>query len=316
MKSVGHYFYWFRRDVVKMLLSIKPLCLFISKHHLKAYLSIFYFSWTGRKVNWDDPEDFNQWLLKTSLNNSRGSDRFKIAECVDKYGVRGYVEACGYADTLNGLIGVYSDVDDIDFDALPDKFVMKMNNASGRNLICHDKSSVDWPAEKAKFRYWLKDREFGLLTGEWQYSLIEPKIVVEKYLSALGEASLTDYKFNCIGGKVYSCFVGYNRNPDDPHREVCFDDYDLNWERTESIKPEWHKNRRLIPKPVNYDMMVKMAEEMCSGFDYCRFDVYEVDGKVYFGEMTFTPQGCILEFYTDKFLSEALSFANGVSDGK
>lgn len=310
MKSIRHYIFWIGRDIARAVLRIRPFCLWLSRHDLKTYLSLFYFDWTGKRINWDDPSDFNQWLLKVSYNNSKSENRFKIAKCVDKYGVRDYVESCGYAPTLNELYGVYDNVDAIDFDSLPTSFVMKMNNASGRNLICPDKSMVNWPVEKEKFRVWLKDRDFGLLSGEWQYSLIEPKIVVEKYLSELDESSLIDYKFNCINGKVYSCFVGYNRNPADPHHEVCFDDYDLEWTRTESIKPEWHKDRRLIQKPSNYDLMVKMAEDMTEGFDYCRFDVYEVDGRLYFGEMTFTPQGCILEFYTDKFLLDALSYAN------
>lgn len=310
MKPLSHYIYWLKRDAVHRVLRCKPLSLFISRNCLKQYLSLFYFNWTGKKINWEQPQDFNEWLLKTSLKNSKSDKRMEIARCADKYAVRDYVEEKGYGHTLNELIGVYDNVDDIDWNSLPEKFVMKMNNASGRNLICSDKSKINWAKEKEQFRIWLKDRSFGLLTGEWQYSLIEPKIVIEKYLENLGEESLIDYKFNCINGKVYSCFVGYNRNPLDPHNEVCFDDYDLDWNRTDYIKDNWHKNRREIPKPTSFEEMKEMAENLCHGFDYCRFDLYEIDNRILFGEMTFTPQGCVLEFYNDSYLKNALVFAS------
>lgn len=309
MKSISHYIYWLRRDFVKMLLSIKPLSLSMSKHHLKAYLSMFYFNWTGRRIRWDDPGDFNQWLMALSLKNSKGGNRGMIIQCADKYAVREFVEAAGYGHTLNELYGVYDSVDDIDFESLPSSFVMKMNNASGRNLICKDKSSICWPEQAAKFREWLADRNFGLLSGEWQYSMIEPKIVVERYLDALDSSSLTDYKFHVINGKVFSCEVGYDRNPDAQHAEVSLDDYDLPWNRTEGVRECRHTNRKEIARPGNLAGMVNMAEDLCRSFEYCRFDVYEVDGKTIFGEMTFTPNGCVLASYNDWYLDKMLDFA-------
>lgn len=310
MKTIKHYIHWIKRDIARAIVKNDRIAKFFSKHFLKLFLSLFYFDWTGKSVNWKKPEDFNQWLIQQSWKNSKSADRDKIAMCADKYSVREYVSSMGYADTLTCLYGVYKEVDDIDFESLPKSFVMKMNNASGRNLICRDKSQIDWERVKEMFRGWLPDRTFGLKSGEWQYSLIQPRIVVEEYLESLNESSIIDYKFNCINGHAYSCFVGYNRNPDNPHGDVCFDDYDIAWNRTDNIKDEWHKDRRFIEKPNNYDRMVEMAEKLSKDFNYCRFDVYEVGGKLYFGEMTFTPQGCVLEFYKDCFLREALTFAS------
>ena len=184
-----------------------------------------------------------------------------------------------------------------------------MNNASGRNRIFTNGLPDSDGNVLAEFNGWLRDREFGLTTGEWQYSLIEPRILIEKYLENLGETMLIDYKFNCIYGEPFSCFVGYNRNPDDPHGKVCFDDYDMDWNRTERIKPDWHENRRLIPKPQCWDEMVKMAKVLSGDFEYVRVDMYEVEGKIIFGELTFTPQGCVQEFYTDEALKEMLLVA-------
>lgn len=313
MKTIGHYIFWLKRDFARWIVRNSKLSIFLAKNCLKTFLSLFYFDWTGSTINWKEPEDFNQWLLKTSLKNSRSENKEIIAKCADKFAVRDYVSSKGFSDTLVELIGVYNNVDDIDFESLPDSFVMKMNNASGRNLICPKKSQINWDVTKETFRKWLNDRTFGLSSGEWQYSLIEPKIVIEQYLESANEASLIDYKFHCIYGEVYSCFVGYNRNPENPHSDVCFDNYDLEWNRTESIKDEYHPNRRLIERPSCYHRMVQMAKDLCKDFDYCRFDVYEVNGKLYFGEMTFTPHGCVLERCNQSFLKEALNYANNAS---
>lgn len=305
MKSIAHYIYWLKRDIVRLVLKSESLRIWLVRHHLSLYLKMFYYNWQGKWPNIKHPTDLNEALMKLSVKHQKDKEkRDFIVKCADKFAVREYVEQMGYGDTLNELYGAYDNVDDIDFDALPNQFVMKMNNASGRNFICKDKKSIDISKVKEQFKLWLADDKFGLSSGEWHYSLMKPMIVIEKYLSNLGESMLIDYKFNVIGGKVYSCFVGYNRNPDDPHGEVCFDDYDLDWNLTDNILPSWHKNQKLITKPKCYDQMIKMAEDLCNGMEYVRFDVYEIDDKIMFGEMTFTPQGCVLEFYSNKYLKQ------------
>lgn len=309
MKPLSHYIYWLKRDAVHRVLRCKPLSLFISRNCLKQYLSLFYFNWIGKKINWEQPQDFNEWLLKTSLKNSKSDKRMEIARCADKYAVRDYVEEKGYGHTLNELIGVYDNVDDIDWDSLPEKFVMKMNNASGRNLICSDKAQIDWTKEKEKFRTWLKDRSFGLLSGEWQYSLVEPKIVIEKYLENLGESSLIDYKFHCFNGNIHSCLVAYGRDSQNPHNSASYDYYDITWKRTDNIKESWHPKRKYISCPKCFDEMLMMASQLSKGFDYVRFDVYAIEDRILFGEMTFTPNGCVQEKCKESFLQELLVFA-------
>lgn len=303
MKSFRHYEKVIRRRIIRSILRNRSIAHFMSKHCLKTYLAMFYENWTGRRMNYQHPQDLNQALINLSWQNSSNPKmRELIPICVDKYAVREYVASKGYSDTLNELYGVYDNVDDIDFDALPNQFVMKMNNASGRNWICKDKSQADWLKMQKQFAAWLQDDDFGWQTGEWQYSLIKPRIIIEKYLETLGEISLIDYKFQCFHGEPYSCFVGYNRDPQNPHGNVCFDDYGMEWNLTENIIPKWHHNRRYLQKPKCWERMVQMAREMSQNFTYVRFDVYEVDEKILFGEMTFTPQGCVQEFYTDDYL--------------
>lgn len=308
MKTFKHYFSVLEHRIVRSILTNTFVAHWLSKHCLKKYLDMFYFNWQNKHIHYRHPQDLNQWLLRTSWLNSKNPQmRELIPLCVDKYAVREYITQKGWGDTLNECYGVYDRVEDIDFNLLPQQFVMKMTNASGRNYICTDKSQCDWQKVSNRFAKWLKDNTFGWQSGEWQYALIKPKIVVEKFLKNLGENSLIDYKFYVINGKVYSCFVAYNRDNNDAHsRQVCFDDYDLDWNRTDAIKDNWHTNRKRIAKPKSYDRMIEMAEVCSKGFPYCRFDVYEIEGKILFGEMTFTPQGNVLEYYKDEWLRSAL----------
>lgn len=268
---------------------------------------MFYENWMGKRMNYHHPQDLNQALIKLSWQNSRNKKMRELIQlCVDKYAVREYIASKGYGDTLNELYGVYDNVDDIDFEALPNQFVMKMNNASGRNYICLDKTQCNWGQIKIQFAEWLRDREFGWQTGEWQYKYITPRIVVEKYLEDLGSGSLIDYKAQVFNGKVVDFFVCYNRDneihEDGKAGSVCYDCYDVKWNRTEDITSNWHPQRQMVSAPKQLERMIQMAEDCCKDFPYVRFDVYEINGKIVFGEMTFTPHGNVMNYYTDEYL--------------
>lgn len=297
----------FRNIIRRSILHNAQLAHFLSKHCLKTYLALFYENWQGKRLNYCHPEDLNQAMLRLSYWNSRDPKmRELIPLCVDKYAVREYIVSKGYGDTLNECYGVYNNVDEIDFGALPNQFVMKMTNASGRNYICLDKSKCNWEDVKEKFAKWLQDTEFGWQTGEWQYRYIKPRIVIEKYLKDLGEQSLIDYKAQVFHGKVVDFFVCYNRD-NEIHKDgkagtVCYDCYDAQWNRTEDISMEWHKDRQIILAPKSLKRMIRMAEDCCKDFPYCRFDMYEIGGKIIFGEMTFTPHGNVMNYYTDEYL--------------
>ena len=313
MKSVEHYIGVLRRRVYRRILKNKKLAHYLSKHCLKLYLAMFYENWVGKRMNYRHPQDMSQELIKLSYLNSRDEKMRKlIPMCTDKYGVREYIKSKGYEDILNELYGVYDNVEDIDFDILPNQFVMKMTNACGLNWVCTDKSQADWPTIKKKFIEWLKDDDFAWETGEWQYAMIKPRIIVEKYLKDLGENSLVDYKLHVIRGKAYGFFIGYNRDTDIMHdptkRGVCFDCYTPEWKLTEDITPEWHPNRMIIPKPKSLKRMIQIAEDCSKEFDYCRFDMYDINGKIVFGEMTFSPHGGVLDYYTDEYQKKMQQF--------
>lgn len=313
MKSVEHYITVLRRKAFRLILRNQKLAHFLSKHCLKLYLTMLYETWMSKRMDYRHPQDMSQELIKLSYKNSKDEKmRRLIPMCTDKYAVREYIESVGHGEILNELIGVYDSVDEIDINTLPNQFVMKMNNACGRNWICADKSKADWQTIKHMFAEWLKDTDFGWETGEWQYALIKPRIIVEKYLATLGEDAVVDYKLHVIKGKAFGFFIGYNRDNDIMHdptkRGVCFDCYDTKWNRTEDITPEWHQERRLIPKPKTLKQMLQIAEECTQEFEYCRFDMYEIDGKIVFGEMTFSPHGGVLDYYTEEYRKKMQQF--------
>ena len=257
-----------------------------------------YYSETGRKLSYRHPDDINQKLMW--LN--RYSNDPRRSECADKYAVRSYVEKCGYGEALVPLIGVWESVDQIDFDKLPNQFVLKCNHGCGFNIICSDKTKFDIESAKKSLDKWMH-LTYDTMLQEKHYRFIEPKIICEKYLEQL-DGGIVDYKFNCFKGKVHSCLVAYNRDMEDVHGSVCFDQYDINWILKEAVKPENHVNRRIIEKPKCYEYMLEMCSVLSKDFDYVRVDLYEIEGKVYFGEMTFTPTGCIMTFYYQEYLDE------------
>lgn len=301
MKKMIHYYIVLRRKIIRPILRNKKISYYLSKHFLKTYLALFYENWTGKILNYKKPYDLNQKLMKLSWQNSVDPKmKILIPQCVDKFEVREYIKSKGYGETLNELYGVYDSVDEIDFNTLPNQFVMKLNNACDRNYICIDKSKCDWEEIKIKFADWLKDTTFGWESGEWQYALIKPRIIIEKFLKDLGEISLVDYKVHVYNGKAMGLLVCYDR--DTTNNSVCFEDYDIQWNRTENIYEKYHPYRKSIAKPKQLENMIKMAEDCSKDFKYCRFDMYEIGGKIIFGEMTFTPHGNVLDYYTEEYL--------------
>lgn len=262
-----------------------------------------YYWTTGKKLDYRHPKDISEKLMWLTRYDQ---DPLKT-RCADKYLVRDYVKQKGFEDILIPLIGVWDHAADIDFSSLPDKFVLKCNHASGWNIICTDKAELDIEDARAKLDRWLGMR-FGADLQEIHYLKIQPRIVGEEFMPMLGN-DVIDYKFHCSKGKVHSCFVAYDRDPVDPH-QVCYDHYDIDWNRTDDIKEEFHKNRRMLPKPLNYEQMLEIASKLSEDFNYVRVDLYNCDGRIFFGELTFTPYSGIQTFYRQSMLDELGRFVS------
>lgn len=309
MKSLEHYFIVVRRWIIRPILNDEKLSRFLSKHCLKTYLAMFYENWVSKRLNLRHPQDINHQLMKLSLEAYKDPIQHKLrVQCADKYHVREYVKSKGLEEILIPSYGVFDSFDEIDFDKLPNQFVIQSNFGCGHIWICKDKKkeSVDIEKWHKQFDEWMAIEDFGRSTGEWQYNEIPHKLVITKYLDSLGAISVNDYKFHCMNGKVYGCFAAYDRVPGE--HKVQFDHYDIDWHLTDGIRPAWHPNRREIPKPKCYARMLEVSQILCKDFPYCRVDLYEVEGNVLFGELTFTPQANVMDYYTDETLIDMFRF--------
>lgn len=220
-------------------------------------------------------------------------------KCVDKYLVRKYIESKGLKEILNDLYGVYDSFKEINFDDLPNKFVIKSTNGGGGQniIICDDKSKLDHESLEKTLDNWMKYIPKKSWGREWAYETNTNKIIIEKLLEG-NENNLTginDYKFMCFNGKVeYIVFDG------DRYKEHKRNFYDKNWNYLD-IESDCQVLGDVIDKPNGLEKMKSVAENLSKDFPFVRVDLYYIDGKVYFGELTFYPWSGYVQYNPDKF---------------
>lgn len=208
-------------------------------------------------------------------------------KCADKYAVREYVKEKIGGAHLVPLLGVYDRVEDIDLDELPEEFVLKPNHESGRVILCHDKREIDWRKQADVMKNWLRGNYY-YQTGEWQYKDIPPKILCEKML----HGKIIDYKFLCFNGIPVLLNVIANRK--NGHYDLY--NVDLDFSCIETEKEE--EFRELFEKPKHWNEMVRIARVLSQDFPFVRVDLYDLEGKVYFGELTFTPADGMATYFS------------------
>ena len=217
-----------------------------------------------------------------------------VSKCAGRVGVREYVKEKGYENTLIPIYGVYDRFEDIDFDKLPEHFVMKCSHASGFNILVRDKSTLNKEEAAKKFHKWLST-DYGKFTMERHYSKIKPQIIIEQFVGGL-DALPTEYKLHVYNGKARNLYVVTGRGKDIRYTELYtdwtdFDGSQFNGWKKADIKPE---------RPANFDEMIAIAEDLCRDFPFVRCDFYDIEGKIYFSEMTFTPAKGTLILDDDK----------------
>ena len=212
--------------------------------------------------------------------------------CADKYAVREWVKERIGEQYLIPIIDVYEKYPDIDFDTLPERFVIKTNHASGDAVLVKNKSRMTM-AERLEMRRKIEialKTDYGALLLEWHYSRITPPLIIVSEFIDAGEKGLTDYKFFCFDGVPYCCQVETDRFGD---RRV--DIYDMDW----TLMP-WNQgyntSGELMEKPENFEKMVEIVSILSAGFSHVRVDLFNVDGKIYFGEMSFTNESGFRKF--------------------
>lgn len=275
---------------------------YLSRHNPQELADRLYIDTTGNKngINWESPVDLNEKINWLKFN----SDTTKWSELADKYAVRKFIEEKGYKQYLVPLLGVWKNANEIDFSKLPDSFVLKTNNGAGTVMVVEDKALISQRKVRTQLNKWLR-MSFGLKQAEPHYLRIEPLIIAESLLRDESgiSSSLIDYKIWCFDGKAFGTWVCYNR-----HRfEADTEWHDMEW----NYRPEWsvftehYKNGNgKIPKPQNYEKMISFAEDLSRGFPQVRVDLYNIDGNIYFSEMTFTSAGGYMYFYSKDVLLE------------
>ena len=248
-----------------------------------------------RELDLNNPRTFNEKLMWLKLKKYANDAR--VIQCADKYEVRKYVEKCGLGHILNELLGVWDKAEDIKWEALPDKFAIKCNHGAGYNLICKDKSKFDTKNAEKQLNEWLKD-DFWRDYAEIHYRKIPRKIVCEKYLEGVGDALPVDYKIYCLNGKPLYIGNFIERNLEEHFIRRGY--FDLDWKPSPVFKGAAEMEVDKFPKPKCLDEMLSYAKILSKPFPFVRVDFYEVDGKVYFGELTFTPTGCVGTYYTEQ----------------
>ena len=247
----------------------------------KAYISYQYKYITHHKLDWKKLSRYTEKLQYLRLYVYPKWDL--VSKCAGRVGVREYVKEQGYAPLLINCVGVFDKFDDIDFDKLPNQFAMKCSHGSAMNYICFDKSKIDIPELKKKFDKWLKTN-YGKKTVELHYAKIKPQIIIEELLLEDGKLP-TEYKIHVFNGVAKSLYVVTSRGVD-----IRYNNYYIDWTPFDGSQFNgWRKTDYPLKKPSNFDEMVKVAEDLASPFPFVRVDLYNVNGKMYFSEMTFTP---------------------------
>ena len=239
----------------------------------------------GRWPDLIHPQTFNEKVLWLKLNTY--SHDPLATQCADKYAVREYVRQQGCAEILNPIYGAWSDPDAIDFEALPDKFVLKSNYFYHMNLVVPDKSKLDIPATRQLLRRWMAD-DGHLVRSEMQYAGIPKKVIAEQFIETQDGAAPIDYKVYCSYGKPSYVMTCIGRTAD---QVPLFYFYDLegNLMRTFSREGAAVPKDYSYAKPQGWEQMLAYARKLSAPFPFVRVDFYIEAGQVIFGELTFTP---------------------------
>lgn len=263
----------------------------LSEDELIYELKRWYYFKLGKKLNLENPITFDdkiQWMKIYDRNPLK-------TKLADKVAVRDYIKEKIGEEYLIPLVGVEDYFDKIDFEGMPEKFVLKCNHGSGWNEIVRDKTKMDIPKIKRNFDYWMS-LDYAFYSGfEMHYKGIERKILIESYMEQF-DGNLYDYKIHCFMGKAKVIQVIGDRNMDNHSAKQAF--YDTDWKRLHIDTGDYPLYDTDILKPSKLNEMLTIADKLSQPFEYVRIDLYYVDNEIKFGEFTFTPNSGIYQWKT------------------
>lgn len=278
------------KKVIRLIIHPKFILLKLDQRnfiHLsdELFIKIAYEYDCGKKLNLDNPKTFNEKMQWLKLN-----DRKKIyTTMVDKYEVKKFITKLIGEQYIIPTLGVWDKFEDIDFDKLPNQFVLKCTHDSGGIVICKDKKNFNIEDARKKINKLLK-RDYYKIWREWPYKDVRPRILADKYMIDESGLELKDYKLFCFNGKPKICLVCSDRFKE--LKETWFDE---NWKNLHIIEGN-HKNDDTIEKPKTFEEMKKIASKISKNIPFVRVDFYEIDKKAYFGEITFYPSSGVEKF--------------------
>lgn len=247
---------------------------------LKKAVKYVYWMAFGRYPNLDNPKSINEKLqvlkLKDYYNNP------VITQCVDKLEVKNYLHDRGYGHICAKTYGSYDNPDEINWEILPNQFVIKCNHGCGYNILVKDKGKIDILEISKMLRGWMKE-DFWKTFAEYQYMFVPKKILIEEYLGDRIKA----YKFLCFHGEPKVMYV----SQDDENGNKYLDYYDTKWNHLDIhlVGHPWNPSRETKPPMLN--AMLDISRELSKEFPFVRVDLYSIGEQIYFSEFTFLPTG-------------------------
>ena len=259
----------------------------------KLFLYIEYYCLMGKVLHLNNPKTFNEKLQWLKLYGRRPIDTVLS----DKYAVKEYISKTIGSEYVIPLIGVWDDFDDINFDELPDQFVLKCTHDSGGIVICKDKSNFDIDAARKLLKKNLQT-DFYVYSREKAYRDIPRRIIAEKYMEDSKTKELRDFKFFCFDGVPKALFIATDRQKEG--EETKFDFFDMDFKHIPVTNG--HPNADVKPsKPESFEKMKDLATILSKGIPHVRVDFYEINGRIYFGEMTYSHWGGMVPFTPDSY---------------
>lgn len=256
----------------------------------ELYCQLNYFAHFHKFANLKSPKSYNEKINWLKLHDHNPI----YTKLVDKYEVKSIIAQLIGEDYIIPTIGVWDHFDDIEFERLPNQFVLKCTHDSEGIVIVKDKTKLDLQTAKQKLENSLK-QNFYYIGREWPYKNVKPRIIAEKYMEDHLDGELRDYKFFCFDGEPKALFIATDRSIN----KVKFDYYDLDFNHLD-IKQKY-PNAGMVRKPVTFDKMIELSKTISKGYPHVRLDFYEVDGKLYFGEFTLYHFSGFMPFQPDRW---------------
>lgn len=268
--------------LIKLLYSVSPLL------PDALYLKLLFPLHTGYKLNLENPKTYNEKLQWLKINYRKPM----MTTMVDKYEAKNYARDIIGDEYIVKTLGVWDDFEQIDFDLLPSRFVLKTTHDQGGVVIVHDKNNFNKEEARKKLTKHLKFKHF-YLTREWPYKNVKPRIMAEEYLENTGIGELRDYKFFCFHGEPKLMYISHGKEIG----KLYLNHFDLDFNKLDISRANYPKTSLDCEKPTSFELMKDLAKEISSNLPHVRVDFYEILGKPYLGELTFY-QGGGLESFT------------------